>query len=108
VKPRVFKQHPLTALLKGVLPLLLAAAVVAVAMVGLRHARAHSRAESLRLLEDALRQVAVHSFAVNGYFPESLAYITQHYDIFIDHTQFIVHYRVFAPNVLPDIQVFHR
>jgi len=59
----------------------------------------------VRLLEESLVRVVIHSYSVNGHFPESLEYIETNYNIFIDRTRFLVHYDVFASNMLPDIIV---
>ena len=80
--------------------------IVGVIMIGLRQAEESSRAEGRRLLEEALMRVVVHSYAVNGYFPDSLDYIVENFGIHIDTTRFVVHYEVFATNVPPDIRVF--
>jgi len=106
MKQRVFKRNPLTALLIGLRPLLVTAAAIAALMFGLNQAQEANRAESLRVLEDTIMRVVVHSYAVNGRFPESLDYIIENYDIFIDTTRFLVHYEVFAANILPDIRIF--
>jgi hypothetical protein len=103
---RVFKRNPLAAFLFGALPFLFTLLIVAIVYVGIMQAGEASEAEGVRLLQEALMRVAIHSYAVNGYFPESLAYIEENFAIYIDHTRFIVNYQVFAANVLPDIRVF--
>ena len=90
----------------AVAPLLLTIAIIAMVMVGLRQADEANRAEGLRLLEEAIFRAVIHSYAVEGHFPESLDYLSEKYGIFIDTTRFLVHYDVFAVNILPDIRVF--
>jgi hypothetical protein len=103
---RVFVKSPVRALCTAAAPIMITLFVIGLVMVGLRQADAANRAEGLRLLEEALMRAAVHSYAVEGRFPESLELITERYGIFIDTSRFLVHYDVFAANILPDIRVF--
>jgi len=106
MRQRVFKRNPLMALLVGLRPLLVIAVAITALMFGLYQAQEANRAEAVRMLEETIMRVVVHSYAVNGRFPESLEYIVENYDIFIDTTRFLVHYEVFAANILPDIRIF--
>ena len=103
---RVFKKSPVASLFSGLLPIVFTLVIIGFVFAGLRQAEDASRDEGVRLLEEALLRVAIHSYAVEGYFPESLDYITEYYGVYIDKTRFIVHYDVFAANLLPDIRVF--
>ena len=103
---RVFKKSFAASLVSGIVPIAFTVVIMVMTMVGLRQAEESSRAEGVRLLEEAIVRAAVHSYAVNGYFPESLAYISENFGIFIDRSRFVVHYEVFATNLLPDIRVF--
>jgi len=89
-----------------VVPLIFTFSVVVIVLVGLSQAEEASRAEGVRILEEAIMRASVHSYAVDGHFPESLDYIVETFGIFIDTTRFVVHYEVFAQNLLPDIRVF--
>ena len=106
MKSRVFKLNPMISLILGLRPLLFTLVVAALILAGLRQAEEVNSAEGLRLLEEAILRAAVHSYAVAGYFPDSLDYITETYGIFIDQERFLVHYEVFATNLLPYIRVF--
>ena len=103
---RVFKKNPFHAILSALAPLLFTGMLIVGLMIGLGQAEDSSRSEGVRLLQDALYRVALHSYAVNGHFPESLDYIIQNYNIHIDRSRFDVVYGVFASNVLPDIRVW--
>jgi len=103
---RVFKKGFIAALVSAIAPIILTLVIALMAVAGLRQAGEANRAEGLRLLEEAIFRAAIHSYAIEGRFPESLEYISEQYGIFIDTTRFIVHYDVFAVNILPDIRVF--
>lgn len=103
---RVFKKNFIASLFSGIVPLIFTIAILTMIVVGLRQADAANRAEGVRLLEEAILRAAIHSYAVEGYFPDTLDYIADNFGIYIDHTRFLVHYNVFASNILPDIRVF--
>ncbi|MCL2365019.1 MAG: hypothetical protein FWC71_10205 [Defluviitaleaceae bacterium] len=102
----MFKKSLIASLLSGILPLLFTLAVMAVIFVGIQQAGDSGEAEGIRLLEEALMRVAIHSYAVNGYFPATVDYIIDNFAVYVDRTRFVVHYVVFADNMLPDIRVF--
>lgn len=102
---QVFKKNRFLAMFSGVRVVLFSAIVIGVVFVGISQAAEANRAEGLRVLEEAILRAAVHSYAVNGYFPESIEYITENFGIYVGR-RFVVHYEVFASNVLPDIRVF--
>ncbi|MCL2168459.1 MAG: hypothetical protein FWB74_00370 [Defluviitaleaceae bacterium] len=103
---RVFKKNPIHSLLVALSPVLFTGIIVMGMVIGFGTARDEAAAEGMRLLQESLTRVAIHSYSVNGHFPESLDYIVTNYNIFIDRTRFVVFYEVFASNILPDIRVF--
>jgi DNA invertase Pin-like site-specific DNA recombinase len=92
--------------ISGIVPLTFTIVILVMIVFGLRQADEANRAEGVRLLEEAILRAAVHSYAVGGYFPDSISYIEENFGIYIDRTRFIVHYEVFASNILPNIRVF--
>jgi len=106
MEKRVFKKSFLAVILSAMAPIVFTIIIIAMVIVGLRQADEANRAEGLRLLEEAIIRAAVHSYAVEGRFPESLSAISDKYGIFIDTTRFVVHYDVLGTNILPDIRVF--
>jgi len=103
---QVFKRNAVATLLLTLIPLAITIIIVVFVMIGLRQTEESNRAEGIRLLEEALRRTVIHSYAVDGFFPESLEYIENHFGVYIDHTRFVVHYEVFASNIQPTIRVF--
>lgn len=84
------------------------ALIIAITFAGLRQAEEASGAEGLRLQEEAIMRALIHCYAVEGFFPDSLDYIATNYGIYIDYSRFIIHYEIFASNILPDLRVFKK
>lgn len=64
-----------------------------------------SKSESRQILEDAVVRAIVQCYAIEGMYPPDIAYLEANYGLAFDHDRFIVHYEVFAANILPDITV---
>ncbi len=62
-----------------------------------------SQLESLRL---AIVRSAVHCYAMEGAYPESLDYIREHYGVSWDSEKYLVDYEITGSNLLPDVTVF--
>lgn len=61
-----------------------------------------SQADSLL---QALKRSAVHCYAVEGRYPESLDYLKEYYGIHWNPEHYAVDYEVFASNLMPSITV---
>lgn len=81
------------------------ALALALALPGIRHS---VREESRAAIREAVLRSAVQCYAVEGAYPESLAYLEEHYGLTVNHRDFIVTYEVFASNRLPEVQVLVR
>ena len=97
-----FPRIPLRALLSA----LLFAAVLGVFAMGLSSISATTDTESLRAVQKAVANAAVHCYAVEGAYPPNIGYLEENYGLSVDRSRFQVHYRCFASNLFPDITVF--
>jgi len=104
----IFRKGPLDFLRAAVLPVIFTVAVIAMIISGIRQTDEASNAEGLRILEESINRAVVMSYAIEGRYPQSIEYIEENFGIFIDRTRFIVHYTVFASNILPEITVIQR
>ena len=106
MKMRVFKKNIFLRIFSGVRTVFFTLVIFAIIFAGISQAAAANKTQAKRVLEEAIMRAAVHSYAVNGYFPPSLEYIRENFGV---HTgRFVVHYEVFAANLLPFIRVFDR
>lgn len=90
------------------LPLLLTAAVLALAVFGLRGAESARSAEAAETLERSIRRAAVSCYAIEGRYPDTLEYLADNYGVYVDDAEFAVYYDVFASNLMPDVTVIKR
>jgi hypothetical protein len=105
MKKNIFKKSAWDTLRSAVIPIAFSIAVMGIIVFALRQTEESSRAEAMRILEDSIRRAVVTCYAVEGRYPESIAYVEEHYGIHIDWDRFVVHYEIFASNLMPDIMV---
>jgi len=104
-KKNIFRKSALDVFRSALTPVIFTVVVVGMILFGLRQTEESSRAEGLRVLEESIRRAVVINYAVEGRYPESIADVEEKYGISIDKTKYIVHYSVFASNIMPDIAV---
>ena len=56
-------------------------------------------------LKNAIERSAVHCYAVEGSYPESLDYIKEHYGVSWDPEKFVVDYSITGSNMMPIVTV---
>ena len=61
--------------------------------------------KQLEFLTDAIRRSAVQCYALEGRFPDNLAYLEENYGLIIDHKNFAVYYEPMGGNLIPQIKV---
>jgi len=67
-----------------------------------------SRPKSLKALENAIYRSIAHCYATNGYYPNSLAYLQEHYGLHFDTEQYFVDYQIWSENVMPDVTIIPK
>ena len=93
---------------RAVLPLLIAAGILAAFVLGFRQVSGRSDEEQQALVERAIRRSLVTCYAVEGNYPASLSYLEEHYGLLIDHSRYVVEYEILGSNILPSIRVARR
>lgn len=90
--------------------LLLAVAVFllffAVFLAGVQSVSAVSEEKEMENIENAVVQSAVFCYGTEGAYPESLAYLRQHYGLQYDEDKYIVDYEIVGKNIRPQVRVF--
>jgi hypothetical protein len=60
---------------------------------------------STEIVAEAIKRAAVQCYAIEGFYPIELEYLTENYGLIIDEERFVVYYRAEMPNFLPTIMV---
>ena len=81
------------------------AGVLFFVLSGLQEASSASDAEGMRIAEESIRRAAINCYASEGMYPQTYVYLKENYGIAIDESKYMVHYQIFASNIIPDIAV---
>lgn len=88
-----------------ILSLLLLVGFLCLILLGVQEVSSRAGEEQLHALDQAIRHATIQCYAIEGRYPPSVAYLEEHYGIFIDHEKYYVFYSGFASNIMPDITV---
>jgi hypothetical protein len=83
-------------------------AFVVFLVVMLNNASALTGEEALQAVTDSVIRAAVSCFAYEGFYPDSLDYLTENYNLRIDFDRYFVYYSRIAENLMPNIIVTER
>lgn len=75
---------------------------------GIRTTFSGTKGEEKAQLEIALKRAMIECYALEGTYPPDVAYMEENYGVVIDKSQFIVHYSIFAENIMPDFKVIEK
>lgn len=88
-----------------IIPLSIFAAFLIFFLIGVHSVSSVTTQESVDILEDAVIRATVQCYAIEGMYPPDIEYLEDNYGLTFDRERFIIHYEVFAGNILPDITV---
>ena len=75
---------------------------------GLGHLSEDTVRRQKETLENALNRSITYCYAVEGAYPESLAYLKSNYGITYNEDLFFVDYRLYGANIFPDVTIIER
>lgn len=67
-----------------------------------------SKDKELETLQNALEQNVTLCYATNGFYPDSLTYIEEHYGLYYDKDRFYIDYEPIGTNIRPDITIIEK
>ena len=79
--------------------------VIIAFLFGISFIASTSAKDQKQILTDAVSKDIIHCYAVEGYYPPSLAYIEEHYGLTYDSSRFLVDYVPIADNIMPSVTI---
>lgn len=74
-------------------------------LMGLNDLSAVTARQEAEGLKNSVVQSAVHCYALEGFYPDSLSYLEEHYGLQYDKEKYVVSYEVIGSNMMPDVAV---
>lgn len=84
------------------------AAVFAGAWYGVQSVSGETASQRKESLEQAVYKDMVHYYAVEGRYPESVAYMEEHYGLTYDKEKYFIDYEIIGSNLMPDVMVIEK
>lgn len=94
--------------IKRIWPVAAAAVIFGCFWQGLGSVSEETRQQQKKSLESAIRRNVVQCYAMEGRYPESIAYLEEHYGLTYDKEIFFVDYEILGSNMMPDITVIEQ
>ena len=104
-RKNIYRKGAFDFLKSALMPILFTVVIILIIGYGLQQTALSSKSEGTRILEDSVRRAVAKCYAVEGSYPESVAYLEEHYGIHIDKSKYVVHYSIVGSNLMPDIMV---
>ena len=82
--------------------------LIVVLVLSIMNMGRESRKDGLRQVETSVHRSVTACYATEGIYPPNLDYLKEHYGLQVDEDRFIIHYSIFAENIMPDITVLER
>ena len=73
--------------------------------LGLDDLSSVTRRQEAEGLENTVRRSAVHCYALEGFYPDSLQYLEEHYGLRYDKDKYVIVYETLGANLMPDVRV---
>ena len=90
---------------RPLLPILLFCAVIAAFLAGLSSVSASASEQEIRNLRGAVLRGAVQCYALEGFYPEDISYLEEHYHVAYDREKYVISYEAVGSNLMPDVTV---
>ena len=78
---------------------------MAVFLTGIQSVSSVTEETEMENIEKAVVQSAVLCYGTEGAYPESLAYLKEHYGLHYNEEKYIVDYEIVAKNIRPQVRV---
>lgn len=81
------------------------ALVLGLFILGLNSLSGATARQEAEGLKNSILQSAVHCYALEGFYPDSLGYLQDHYGLQYDRDKYVVSYEVIGSNLMPSVTV---
>lgn len=88
--------------------IVVACALVVALCIALNVIFSNAKDQGASSIRNTIMNSALQCAAIEGSFPSNLAYLEDHYDLRINHDDYVVIYEVLASNAVPSIVVMPR
>jgi len=93
---------------RKIIPLILFAAILAVALYSVDDATNSSDRLQYDMTMRAISRALADCYAIEGHYPPNIEYLYENYRVRVDEDKYFVFYEIFAPNISPTVRLIDR
>lgn len=67
-----------------------------------------NRLQDKERVEESIHKALVECYSCEGFYPEELSYLENHYGLFINQEQYFVSYEYEGENIMPQVYVYQK
>ena len=90
------------------IPLLLLVLLIAVFCIASDRVSTDNSQRSYSVVENALNRSITQCYALEGTYPPSLDYLTEHYGFVYNEDRYIIYYEYIGANIRPSVDILER
>ncbi len=91
-----------------VVPIVFFLVVLVIFFISLGNVSEDTKEHQKKSLETALEHNIAQCYALEGHYPQNVAYLSDHYGLTYDDDNFVVQYTYYGDNLYPDYVVTYR
>lgn len=80
-------------------------AIICVFILGISYISDRNEKDEKEILINAINKDIVHCYAVEGYYPPNLDYISEHYGLTYDSSKYLIDYEPVGNNIMPNVTI---
>lgn len=108
MKHDTLKKKRRSGYLEIVLVVIFFAVIIIWFSVGFANISSSTSKENLNEATQSVKKAVTLCYSIEGSFPPNIQYLKDNYNLVINEDKYIVHYNVFASNVMPEVVLFSR
>lgn len=106
---RFTKKSPIKRITESVnLSFVFCVAVICVFIIGITFISSKNNKDEKEILVNAINKDIVHCYAVEGYYPPTLEYLSEHYGLTYDSSKYLVDYEPIGNNIMPVVTIVEK
>ena len=101
----LYPKNKKKSLMRLLLTVIATVALLGILVYGITNIPNYTESEKQKILERNIVATLVKCYAIEGYYPQKLSYLEEHYGLIVDHNKYHINYKTVGSNILPTVTV---
>lgn len=108
MKLSTLRKHKRISYLEAIIMILFFVAIIISFSFGFSGVKSTTHQEQINEATNSVKKAVILCYSIEGEFPPDIEYLKDNYNLIVNDDKYIIHYNVFASNVMPEIVLFSR